>query len=89
MDENKTTCPCCPNQCEAGALQCGKGRAYFRNEDNGGSERSNRNESEDNHHQGEGRQNHGGRRELGNTEEADPWKPMEGTVKWESAVMVL
>ncbi|WP_320927811.1 hypothetical protein [Hungatella sp.] len=25
----------------------------------------------------------------GNTEEADPWKPMEGTVKWESAVMVL
>lgn len=65
MDENKTTCPCCPNQCEAGALQCGKGRAYFRNEDNGGSERSNRNESEHNHHQGEGRLNHGGRRELG------------------------
>ncbi|MFR9148717.1 hypothetical protein [Hungatella sp.] len=25
----------------------------------------------------------------GNIEEADPWKPMEGTVKWESAVMVL
>lgn len=25
----------------------------------------------------------------GNTEGADPWKPMEETVKWESAVTVL
>ena len=29
MDENRMNCPCCPNHCEAGALQCGKGRAYF------------------------------------------------------------
>ena len=86
MDENKTTCPCCPNQCEAGALQCGKGRAYFRNEDNGGSERSNRNESEHNHHQVRGGRIMAAGENWGNTEEADPWKPMEGTVKWESAV---
>ena len=29
---NKNTnqsCPCCPNHCPSGALQCGKGRAYF------------------------------------------------------------
>lgn len=31
MEENRTTCPCCPNHCESGALQCGKGRAYFEN----------------------------------------------------------
>lgn len=45
MDENRTTCPCCPNHCEAGALQCKKGRAYFRDEENDRSEGSNRGES--------------------------------------------
>ena len=30
MNENTNqSCPCCPNHCPSGALQCGKGRAYF------------------------------------------------------------
>lgn len=29
MAHNKATCPCCPSNCEADALQCGKGRNYF------------------------------------------------------------
>lgn len=36
MEENRTTCPCCPNHCEADALQCGKGRAYFGKEEQDG-----------------------------------------------------
>ena len=40
MDENRMNCPCCPNHCEAGALQCGKGRAYFSQEENNRSGRT-------------------------------------------------
>ena len=40
MDENRMNCQCCPNHCEAGALQCGKGRAYFSQEENNRSGRT-------------------------------------------------